>query len=87
MSKEELAEMRKFCDESTVRPAAGNKERGSTFRNAPAWVIRRVYELRKGLTLTPLPPEAYKNAKHGNLISQAERERCEARARLAMLEV
>jgi hypothetical protein len=85
MSREQLAEMRKFCEETT--PSSVGKERGSTFRNAPTWVIRRVYEVRKGLTLTPLPAEAYKNAKHGNLISEAERERCEARARLAMLEV
>lgn len=60
MSKVELAEMRHFLENTTNR--TGSKERSSTFRNAPDWVVRRLYEVRKGLTLTPLPPEAHKQA-------------------------
>jgi len=84
LSKVGLAEMRKFCDETTKRPVTGNKEKGSTFRNAPAWVVRRIYELRQNLPLTPLPAEAYRNVKHGSLISEEERLRLQAKAQLAM---
>jgi hypothetical protein len=84
MSKVELAEMRTFLEETTARSAKGNKERGSKFRNAPAWVVRRVYEIRQGLTLTPLPAEAYKNANHGSIVNAEEKLRMQARIKLSI---
>jgi len=76
MSKVEIAEMRKFLQETTVRPIGANREKSNTFTNAPDWVVRRLYEIRNNLPLTALPDAAYKTvskAQRGAKLTEQER--------------
>jgi hypothetical protein len=87
MSKEQIAEMRKFVEETTVRPAGANKEKSPTFRNAPDWAIRRLYEVRKGLTLTPLPDSAYRAAANKAIRAETLTEQDKLKMRLIVAEI
>jgi hypothetical protein len=45
----QIAEMRSALETDHAKRGMG------AFPNMPAWVVRRVFEKRNGLTLTPLP--------------------------------